>query len=204
MTETEIIDATYWAGFWSQLEHWAFFGVVLTLAVEFVALKLAEPHKTKIEAARELQTAQLVKDAARLTTEGDVARKETAEAKLQLEQLRKQMGPRTISPDALTADLEGVPTKKPEILYVRDVPDAFGLIMQMYAGLYKAGWVSDKPLLPIEPPPAGSHLSRVPLAMAAGGQPAGVSVVARAQPGTIGLAKPHPPLDKAPGEPVRN
>jgi hypothetical protein len=25
-----------------------------------------------------------------------------------------------------------------------------------------------------------------------------------AQPGTIGLAKPHPPLDRAPGEPVRN
>ena len=25
-----------------------------------------------------------------------------------------------------------------------------------------------------------------------------------AQPGTIGLAKPHPPLDKALGEPVRN
>jgi hypothetical protein len=25
-----------------------------------------------------------------------------------------------------------------------------------------------------------------------------------AQPGTIGLAKPHPPLDKAPGEPIRN
>jgi hypothetical protein len=23
-------------------------------------------------------------------------------------------------------------------------------------------------------------------------------------PGTIGLAKPHPPLDRAPGEPVRN
>jgi hypothetical protein len=25
-----------------------------------------------------------------------------------------------------------------------------------------------------------------------------------AQPGTIGLAKPHVPLDRAPGEPVRN
>jgi hypothetical protein len=25
-----------------------------------------------------------------------------------------------------------------------------------------------------------------------------------AHPGTIGLAKPNPPLDKAPGEPVRN
>jgi hypothetical protein len=25
-----------------------------------------------------------------------------------------------------------------------------------------------------------------------------------AQPGTIGLAKPHPPLDRAPGEPVRD
>jgi hypothetical protein len=24
------------------------------------------------------------------------------------------------------------------------------------------------------------------------------------QPGTIGLAKPHPPLDRAPGKPVRN
>ena len=25
-----------------------------------------------------------------------------------------------------------------------------------------------------------------------------------AQPGTIGLARPHPPLDRAPGEAVRN
>ncbi len=25
-----------------------------------------------------------------------------------------------------------------------------------------------------------------------------------AQPGTIGMARPHPPLDRAPGEPVRN
>jgi hypothetical protein len=25
-----------------------------------------------------------------------------------------------------------------------------------------------------------------------------------AQPGTIGLARPHAPLDRAPGEPVRN
>ena len=25
-----------------------------------------------------------------------------------------------------------------------------------------------------------------------------------AQPGTIGLAKPHPPVDRAPGEAVRN
>jgi hypothetical protein len=25
-----------------------------------------------------------------------------------------------------------------------------------------------------------------------------------AQPGTTGLAHPHPPLDRAPGEPVRN
>jgi hypothetical protein len=25
-----------------------------------------------------------------------------------------------------------------------------------------------------------------------------------AQPGTIGLARPHPPLDRAPGEPLRN
>ena len=25
-----------------------------------------------------------------------------------------------------------------------------------------------------------------------------------AQPGTIGLARPHAPLDKAPGQPVRN
>jgi hypothetical protein len=25
-----------------------------------------------------------------------------------------------------------------------------------------------------------------------------------AQPGTIGLAHPHPPLDRAPGEPIRN
>jgi hypothetical protein len=29
-------------------------------------------------------------------------------------------------------------------------------------------------------------------------------VSSEAQPGTIGLARPHPPLDRAPGQPVRN
>jgi hypothetical protein len=32
----------------------------------------------------------------------------------------------------------------------------------------------------------------------------GVDTSNVAQPGTIGLAKPHVPLDRAPGEPIRN
>src|SRR5437879_3421154 len=80
MTEAEIIDATYWAGFWSRLEHWAFAGVIITLAVEFLALKFAEPHKERLEQQREFGIAELTKEGQRLSKEAETARAAIAEA----------------------------------------------------------------------------------------------------------------------------
>ena len=40
------------------IEHWAFLGVVLTLAIEFAASHLAKPHRN-IDNARELEMVRL-------------------------------------------------------------------------------------------------------------------------------------------------
>jgi hypothetical protein len=80
MTEAKLIDATYWAGAWSRVEHWAFFGVVVTLAIEFVALRFAEPHKEKIERHREFAMAELTKEGQRLSNEAASARADIAKA----------------------------------------------------------------------------------------------------------------------------
>jgi hypothetical protein len=48
MTDQELATAKWWSEFWTTIEHWAFLGVVLTLAVEFIALKLGQPHKRKV------------------------------------------------------------------------------------------------------------------------------------------------------------
>src|SRR6266702_3983421 len=79
MTPAELSDATYWAGFWSSVEHWMFLGVVLTLALEFVAVKFAEPYKGKIEKHRELETARLSKEAE--SARADIAKANTETAK---------------------------------------------------------------------------------------------------------------------------
>jgi hypothetical protein len=58
--------AAWWASFWGQIEAWAFFGVVLMLAIEFVALKLGAPYKAQLDAAKDLKIAQLNNETARL------------------------------------------------------------------------------------------------------------------------------------------
>jgi hypothetical protein len=80
MSEADLADHAWWAWFWGEIEHWAFLGVVVFLAIEFAALKLAGPHKKTIDDARELQIAQLTNESARLSAEAGSARKEIAAA----------------------------------------------------------------------------------------------------------------------------
>lgn len=68
MTPAELADATWWAWLWGLIEQLAFFGVVLTLAIEFVALKAGEPYKTKLEHNREQELADTKLELARLAT----------------------------------------------------------------------------------------------------------------------------------------
>ncbi len=105
MTDTDVV---WWSSFWTQVEHWAFLGVVLTLAIEFAALKLGEPYKKKLDDAKDVKIAEL--------------NKETA-------QLRKQMGPRQIDGEAFKKYLEGKP-KPPaptEIMFPREDGEAYSL-----------------------------------------------------------------------------
>ena len=47
MDDSELASAAYWAALFTKIENWAFLGVVVTLAIEFGATRLAEPHKEK-------------------------------------------------------------------------------------------------------------------------------------------------------------
>jgi len=67
---------------------WAFFGVVVALAIEFAALKFGAPHKKKLDEAKELQIAQLTTEAARLSAAEKDARVAIADANARAEQDR--------------------------------------------------------------------------------------------------------------------
>lgn len=162
MTEAEIIDATYWAGFWSRLEHWMFLGVVITLALEFLALRFAEPHKEKLEHQRELKIAELTKDGQRLSKEAETARASIAEAnaraakaeketaELQSESQKLRMGRALFfSVNKCREALRGRPTGTVEILWQRGVGDASFLAFVLGGCLRGDGgvpwWRGDNP-----------------------------------------------------------
>ncbi len=73
---------------WSSIEQLAFLGVVVALAIEFAALKLAAPYKRQLEDAKDLKIAELDNETARL---------------------RKQIGLRQIDAEKFLNELSGKP-----------------------------------------------------------------------------------------------
>jgi hypothetical protein len=202
MTEAEIIDATYWAGFWSRLEHWMFAGVVITLAVEFLALKFAEPHKEKLEDQRELKIAELIKDGQRLSKEAETARSSLARAEAEKAkanegaakaneravELRKvalkAAMPRVLDSNIFKKALEGIPTASVEVLYDRSAWDGYNFAGQIWQAVKWSGWeaLPKSGPVPLKEPPADSPLSQLPLDKAAGAWTfGGLTVVSREQ-----------------------
>ena len=53
MENPDLANAEYWAWFWEKVGTVAFFVLVLSIAAEFIAERLAAPHKEKLEHARE-------------------------------------------------------------------------------------------------------------------------------------------------------
>lgn len=66
MTDAEVADHAWWGWFWTTIEHTAFFGLIIALAIEFLALKLAEPHKKAVEDDKDFKIAELNNETARL------------------------------------------------------------------------------------------------------------------------------------------
>jgi len=63
---SDAVDHEWWSWLWTTIEHAAFVGLILALAIEFAALKLAEPHKKAIEDAKDLKIAELNNETAKL------------------------------------------------------------------------------------------------------------------------------------------
>jgi hypothetical protein len=173
----DVEAATYWIGWVRLVQLVAVFLVAIGVAAEFAGEWISRPLEKVIDHARELQITQLTNDTARLSAEGDLARKETAEAKLQLEHLRKLAGPRSLNHEVFIKELEGKPKAAVQIWYLPDSSDGWPFALRLRAALASAGWeVGESGPIP-ELDPKNMLARDTPRAMAAGGQPGGITVV---------------------------
>jgi hypothetical protein len=78
---------------------------------------------------------------AKLTTDGDLARKETAQAKLELQQIRF---PRRLDSDKLKAAIAGTPPRFFEVLYDQSAGDGSSLAFEIFVSLKISGWNTDQ------------------------------------------------------------
>ena len=101
------------------------------------------------------------------------ANQRAIEAQIRLVRLWKDVSPRHIEWEPFKKALEGHAPSHVEILYLRDGSDTFLLAFEIRALLSGQGWTVE-PLQPI-PEVSSDH----PLTVTVGGQPAGITVVAK-------------------------
>jgi hypothetical protein len=126
MTEAELANSEYWAHFWDTVEHLAFLGVVVTLAIEFMATKFASPHKELIESAQN----QALED------------RKQENLKLSL-QLANVTSPRRLSADvswALIAKLRDIPKVPIQIATTSASDEVMEFAAQIGLAFRMAGW----------------------------------------------------------------
>ena len=113
---------------------------------------------------------------ARLSLRIEEESKERVKAELELERLKKQVGPRRLDREAFLKALAGQPKAPVQILYLRDDADSLEFAQEIENQLRRAGWtVTTREPIPVAP---GSGPD-IPITMSVGGQPSGVTVVAR-------------------------
>lgn len=131
-------------------------------------------HSSERIALLSIQSDQLRKD----TAEANARQKE---AEVKLEQLRERMSQRHVKGDRFLRLLEGKPKGPVEILFVRDDGEAFNLGLEIRDWLKRAFWDVEEPRPIVDRDLAPRLAPNTPSAMAAGGQPQGVSVFLRAE-----------------------
>ncbi len=146
MSDAELADHAWWSWFWTLSEHWAFFAVILALGIELVALKLGEPHKKAVDDAKDLKVAELSKETVRLSGDLEKSRTATAAAQLELETVKKQVGPRTLD-GALFQKLLATQPKPSgvRILFSEQAADGPILAMQTLYILKAVNWDPEMP-----------------------------------------------------------
>jgi hypothetical protein len=155
----------------------AYFGVLvlaalLTWAVWHSGNRLQDAIRADAEA--KIADANAAAELAR--KEAAVARENTARTELELERLKRQVGPRQLNREAFLKALEGQAKAPVQILYLRDDADSLEFAQEIDNLLRRAGWtVTARD--PIPTPPAARSGQEIPVAMSVGGQPSGVTVV---------------------------
>ena len=130
MSET---DVTWWASFWGKVEYWAFLGVVITLAVEFIAHRAGAPYREQLEHDKDLRIAELGQQ----TQEANAR---AAEANLALERFR---APRSLTKggaEVLIRDLRKFSGTEIDIFSMGSTLEIANLTTAISAALAGSGW----------------------------------------------------------------
>lgn len=147
MTAVDLVAAEYWANFWEWIADKAFILVVVFLAIEYITGRWAKPHREALDDARKLEVAQLTKEAARLSADGEQARAAAADANARaLEakaELAKFKAARTLSADAIERISDSIKGYK-NVEFDAGVasPDSeyLELLLLIEQAAIKAGW----------------------------------------------------------------
>ncbi len=131
MENPAVANAAWWYWLWELVGTIAFLGVIVTLAIEFGAARLAAPYRKLLDDAKDVKIAELNKETALL---------------------RKQMGPRQIDGETFKKYLEGKPkpTAPVEIMFPREDGEAYRLALQLRDVLRYSGWQASEPT-PVPP-----------------------------------------------------
>jgi len=152
-TETSVASRNVRRMFGLDLDAW---NVVMVsslgmAAVAAVVVVLSTAIVIRLQKQAELESAERI---AQLTTQGDIARRETADAKLQLEQLKTLAGPRELDHETFVKEISGKPKAPVAIWYLPDASDSWLFALRLQVALNTAGWQVDQ-AIPIPEPPKG-------------------------------------------------
>jgi hypothetical protein len=137
----ELANAAWWYWFWELIGTISFFGVVLTLAIEFGAARLAAPYRAILDNAREERIS--------------AANERAAKAELELAKLKT---PRSISVELRNRIVEQMKQFAPQEYAGRvsaGSDDAWNLWREISLALELSGWKRVPPIPPIGQPPYG-------------------------------------------------
>jgi hypothetical protein len=164
MESPALTNAKSLVDFWETVEHWAFLGVVVTLAIEFAAAHFVKSPRRILDDARQAEL--------------ETARRDTANAQVQLLQLRF---PRSLDIKKFEAAVKEMsPPIEYEVLYDANAPDAEFLASLIWGIFFNAKWPTQQKAgaAPLKaPPPNSTYWANKPWTVAAGGGPWGLSIV---------------------------
>jgi hypothetical protein len=143
-------------------------GLVLSALSAYVLYRVADVAQQELTKSSKESAERL----AELTTEAEVARKETAQAKLELQQIRF---PRQLDIDKFKAGIADISPQNFEVRYDSATPDAQSLATQLFVAFLQAGWRKNQKLpAPLTPQPGTPDLRDIfqllPLTQQSGGQ----------------------------------